>query len=86
MLGEATTASTAVRSRLAKGVHWISGLPVASPMWMKVSSIWCGIRMGLSEPISNSLAAAGQQDRTGGGDAEGEVVLVSEEGEGEMCH
>lgn len=39
MLGDATTASTAVRSRLAKGVHWISGLPCDSPIWMYVSSI-----------------------------------------------
>lgn len=40
MLGASTTASTAVRSRLAKGVKHSSGLPVLAPMAASSSISW----------------------------------------------
>jgi hypothetical protein len=65
--------------------------PVASPMWMKVSSIWWGIRMGLLAPISNSLGAGQQESRTAGQDSrnrgegrQGGGVLLVRKREGEV--
>jgi hypothetical protein len=55
MLGASTTASTAVRSRLAKGVKQRSGLFVFVPMAASSSMSWWGIRWGEAAPISSHL-------------------------------